>query len=329
MTGRTTRSRPYVPVHPSMAPSQLTPPGADAAHRHRSVHAGAPADDERPPRAPGAVTFELWGQKGWFRQDVAGVSHHLRVIEEVCRAAAPSDSRDPGAVVVTVTLLPEPDNPHDRHAVSIRSGGRVMGYLPREDALRYSPVLLRLADQGLCGEVQARVWSGQHDDYVGETLSGQPRYESVSYASVSLDLDEPHLLVPGNLPPDGAHEVLPIGQSIQVHGEQDHLAALIPFVGPRGEQWVYVSLHELVEQLPRSTRTVLEVRIDGARVGQLSPKLSADLLPAIRFLDERGVLAAARGRTKGNRAAVEVTLHVQRAHQLGDEWFEDVSKRYG
>jgi collagen type III alpha len=36
--------------------------------------------------------------------------------------------------------------------------------------------------------------------------------------------------------------------------------------------------------MARSAREVVEVRVDDARVGQLTPKMSGELLPAIRHL---------------------------------------------
>ena len=38
----------------------------------------------------------------------------------------------------------EPDNPHDRNAISVRIGGSTVGYLCRDDARKYLPGLIRL-----------------------------------------------------------------------------------------------------------------------------------------------------------------------------------------
>jgi hypothetical protein len=140
---------------------------------------------------------------------------------------------------------------------------------------------------------------------------------------VRLDLAEPHMLVPANMPPSGDHRLLPIGNAIQVTGEEKYLDALAPLLRPEGECWAHVTLHEVVEQLARSSRTVLEVRVDGACVGQLSPKMSGELLPAIRYLAERDEVAAARAIVKGNRIKTEVVLYVARAHELPESWLSD------
>lgn len=56
------------------------------------------------------------------------------------------DEHDRGAaldVVVTATLLPEPDNVYDSNAVAVLVDGEHVGYLPREVAKSYHTVLAR------------------------------------------------------------------------------------------------------------------------------------------------------------------------------------------
>jgi collagen type III alpha len=166
--------------------------------------------------------------------------------------------------------------------------------------------------QGWLPHVNARVWGAEWSEFDDRKTTFR--------GSVRLDLAEPHMLVPANLPPSADCRVLPTGGAIQVAGEENHLDALAPFLRPEGECWVYVTLHEIVEQLARSTRTVVEVRIDGARIGQLTPKMSGEVLPAIRHLATAGTTTAARAIVKGNRIKTEVVLHAARAHELPDSW---------
>jgi hypothetical protein len=119
--------------------------------------------------------------------------------------------------------------------------------------------------------------------------------------------------------------MLPVGAAIQVTGEEKHLDDLAPYLRPEGECWVHVTLHEVIEQLARSTREVVEVRIDGARIGQLTPKMSGELLPAIRHVAEQGDAAGARAIVKGNRIKTEAVLYVARAHELPDSWLGNTS----
>lgn len=116
--------------------------------------------------------------------------------------------------------------------------------------------------------------------------------------------------------------LLPRGAAIQVTGEESYLSTLAPLAGEHGESWIYVTLHELVKQLARSTRTLVEVRVDGAPAGCLTPKMSGELLPAIRHFTEQGLLTAARAMVKGNRLKADVVLYTARSGELPAEWLE-------
>jgi len=254
-----------------------------------------------------AIPFDLWGH-GWSSVDVVGESHYARSI----RGLLGADLKAGGAeIVTTVQLTPDPGNKFDRNAVGVWAGSRQLGHLSRDDALRYAPVLSALVAQGWAPQVPARIWASPGSDY-GDR-------DGFS-ASVRLELAQPHLLVPINAAPSSAHRMLPVGAAIQVTGEDQHLDAIVPWLRPEGECWVHVTLHEMTEQLARSSRTVVEVRIDDARVGQLTPKMSGELLAAIRHLGESGQLTAARAIVKGNRIKAEVVLYVARAHELPDSW---------
>jgi collagen type III alpha len=256
-----------------------------------------------------SIPFDLWGQRGYPHADIAGESHHAAAI----RGLFGDDFKPDGTeITVTGTLEPEPTNRHDRNAVAVRAGGALLGYLPRDDAAQYAPVLSALTASGWSPQVTARVWGSEWGDYDDR--------RTTFHGSIRLDLAEPHMLVPANMPPSGEHRVLPTGNAIQVTGEEAHLDVLVPFLRPEGECWAYATLHETVEQTTRSSRTVVEVRLDGARVGQLTPKMSGDVLPAVRHLAENGATTAARAVVKGNRIKSEVVLYVARAHELPDSW---------
>jgi collagen type III alpha len=255
------------------------------------------------------IPFDLWGQRGYPHADIAGESHYTQAI----RSLFGNDFKPTGSeIVVSAVLTPEPGNAYDRNAVGVWIGGNLVGYLQREVAARYAPILTHLTSHGWAPQVMARVWASEWDDYDGRhsTLRG----------SVRLDLAEPHMIVPSNLPPGGQNRMLPTGNAIQVTGEDKHLAQLVQWLRPEGECWVHATLHELVEQTARASRTLVEVRIDGGRIGQLSPRMSGELLPAIHHLAEEGMTASARAVVKGNRIKAEVVLYVARAHELPDSW---------
>jgi hypothetical protein len=271
-------------------------------------------------RAGVAIPLDLWGQRRWARVEVVGEAFYAPHI----RALFGASLKDRGEeLTVTVQLVPDPGNAHDRNAIGVWAGARQLGHLSREDAATYAPVLSRLAGQGWLPQVAARIWASEYQresyDYDrDEVVAG----DMVFHSSVRVSLAEPHMLVPVNLPPSDQHRLLPEGGAIQVTGEDKHLDVLSPLVPTEGEGWVYVTLHDVAEQLARSTREIVEVRIDGARVGQLTPKMSQELLPAVRHLAARGEAAAARAIVKGNRIKAEVVLHVVRAHELPDTWLE-------
>jgi hypothetical protein len=261
-----------------------------------------------------SIPFDLWGQRGWAGVEVAGESHYAKQL----RSLFGTEFKPGGVEIqVTVQLVPEPANKFDGNAVGVWSGSMQLGYLPREEAARYVSVLSALVARGWMPQVSARVWGSEWSDYDDRRTTFE--------ASVRLDLAEPHMLVPANMPPSGSHRMLPLGSAIQVTGEEKHLDDLAAYLRPEGECWVHVTLHEIVEQLARSTREVVEVRIDGARAGQLTPKMSGELLAAIRHLAARGETAGARAIVKGNRIKTEVVLYVARAHELPDSWLGDAA----
>jgi hypothetical protein len=259
-----------------------------------------------------SLPFDLWG-RGWSSVDVVGESHYAKSIRGLLGADLTADGAE---VVTTAQLLPEPHNTFDRLAVGVWAGSRQLGHLSREDAPRYAPVLSALVARGWAPQVSARIWAAQWSGFGADGGFS---------ASVRLELAEPHLLVPMNAPPSAPHQMMPVGGAIQVTGEERHLDALVPWLRPEGECWVYATLHETTEQLARRSRTVVEVRIDDARVGQLTPKMSGELLAAIRHLSENSLATGARAIVKGNRIKAEVVLYVARAHELPDSWLTAVA----
>ena len=81
----------------------------------------------------------------------------------------------------------------------------------------------------------------------------------------------------------------------------NHHEAIAPFLVREGDCWVIATLHRSELGGNRAVKSVTEVRIDGAKVGVLTPKMSSETLPAVDFLAEQGAVAAVRARVKGNR----------------------------
>ena len=95
---------------------------------------------------------------------------------------------------------------------------------------------------------------------------------------------------------------------MQVTGEDQHLDVLAPLVVGVGQAAVLATLHEVTEQRARSSKQVLEVRIDNQPVGRLTPTMSEHLLAAIRHAERSGVVLFVRASVRGNALKAEVTI---------------------
>jgi hypothetical protein len=214
------------------------------------------------------------------------------------------------------TRTDQPVRPRRRRGPHRRAAHR----LPPPRGRRPLPAFDEIHTSGRTPTVAARIWAADYTDWDDNAETTTTRFG----AGVHLALDEPHLLPPVNAAPPEPHVLLPHGSTIQVHDTAGHLDQLAAIPTGHGERWVIATLHHLHEELARSTRDIVEVRVDGARGGKMTPKMRGDLLPAVRFLADRHRIAAARLLVAGNRAAVTTTLYVGRAHQLEDGWFDEV-----
>jgi collagen type III alpha len=257
------------------------------------------------------VPFELWGQRGWAGVDIVGEAHYAEAIRDLFGDEFLPDGCE---LTASAQLVPEQWNRHDPNAVGVWVGGRQVGYLSRDDAARYAPALSKLVEEGWAPQVGARVWAAS--GYQGRAgITG----------SVRIDLAEPHLIVPANRAPEVAYQLLPFGNAIELTGEEKHLDALLPWLRPEGECWVHVTLHEVHEQSGPGTRELIEVFLDDAPVGRLSPRMSGELLPAVRHLASYGRLTVARAMVRGNRIKIEVVLHAARARELPESWLAAIA----
>jgi hypothetical protein len=259
---------------------------------------------------PQTGQFEVWGQRGSYNVDVVGESFHQRQIRGLLPKRLGADSVE---VLVPVGLVHNPRNRHDSNAVEVQAATGLVGHLSHEDAARYAPVLAGFRRDGLTAMTTARVW--------GRDRKHQGTGRKELFASVRLDLREPHMLIPANKPPAGLYQILPLGSAIRVTGEEGHMAAISPYLNVAGECWVHATVHETTDAAARSSKALAEVRIDGNTVGRLTPKLSGDMLPAVQFLAGRGEITCVHAIVKGNSLKAEVVLYALRAHELPAGWF--------
>jgi len=255
--------------------------------------------------------YDIWGQRGWASVDVVGESFHGPAIRAMFGSGKlPEDGSE---LLTDVHLVHNYLNVQDRNAVEVHGETGLLGHLSREDAARYAPVIDNLQGRGLIATTNARVWGRDGTNW--ET--GKPAF----VGSVRVDLPEPHMMFPHNQPPPEAHQLLPCGSAIRVTTVVDNYReATGPYLCSAGECWVYATIREVVDQGPRTSKQLAEVRIDGRSVGRLTPKMSSDMLPAVQFLSERGFATAVRAIVKGNQLKSEVILYAARAGDLAQEW---------
>ena len=101
----------------------------------------------------------LNGRTGGFIR-VVGESQYQDAIKDVVKDLL----RDGDRYETTAVLTGEPNNPHDANAIAVYlEGGGMVGYLPRDEALAYQPLLQRLAKQKKVAACRALIFGGTKD----------------------------------------------------------------------------------------------------------------------------------------------------------------------
>lgn len=260
---------------------------------------------------PEATRIDISGSgEPWF--NIVGENYRS---EAIAATIGEYPARDVEVVRNAVAeLVPEPDNPHARsgRAISVRVGGRVVGYLPDVEAPRYWDLVCRFIGSWQVPVVRANIWA--------VTRWSAQRNRDELHANVRLALPDPELAFPENGAPARPHRRLPIGRSIAVQGEEQHFEELSPYCRDGQPSLVAVTLHPIEVKKARSVVTVVEVRLDGERVGQLLPAASESLLRLIAEVEDQGLVTAAWARVTGSRFAAQIELLVQKPQEIPDQW---------
>lgn len=258
--------------------------------------------------------YLLAGSNGHANTEVAGEFARVDSIHKAI-GRKPKLDEEIELTDLVAALVPEPSNPHNRNAVMVQINGQHVGYLEKEDAARYQPVIRQVWDAGFVAATGTRVWVSARESWDSKKL----KY----VARVTLALNEPHLLVPLNDPPVEEYSILPWGHGLQVTGEEHHQDVLANYTNAQGEGLVLVTLDVISGGTAKAPKDIVEVRVDGRRIGQLTPGSSQHFVPTIRHLtsDCRAVVAWAR--VKGNAIAAQVTLQATKAHELSADWFAE------
>ncbi|MGB7963714.1 MAG: HIRAN domain-containing protein [Propionicimonas sp.] len=267
--------------------------------------------------APGLVELELWSRNRWANAEVAGASFHEEGIRKLFPKPFGSGSRE---LTTRAALVPEPSNKHDRNAVMVVAGGQHVGYLAKEVAPYYQPIIERLRQRGFRAVTDCTIYAYEREDWLGTDRRGRDLTKRVLSATVRIVLDEWWMCVPANLPPNPPHVQLPQGSALQARKEENHQASLRPLLRPEGEAWAYATLHVVSDLSTRTPKDLVELRIDGQRVGELTPMMSSEYIPIIRQLEEVGRCTAARVIVKGNHMKADVVLYAAKTGQLDAQW---------
>jgi collagen type III alpha len=251
------------------------------------------------------TVFELWGGSG-SSVEVVGEAHYRRELAALYKSARRRPGQDFNTEAV---LVAEVGNVHDENAVRVDVEGHTVGYLAREDAVRFRPALARLVLERRAPVVKARVWATNDDG----TWRGR----------VTLNLGDPDAILPANARPAEPAAELPEGRTIKVTGVQECLDVLGPMVVAGRKAALWCTLHALTIKMPRSEKRVAEVRIDGQPIGTLTPATSKDLLTVVDRADTLGRTVLAHGFLSGNSLTVSMTLSVPRTSDLTEEWISE------
>lgn len=215
---------------------------------------------------------------------------------------------------IVTFLVPEPTNPYDRNAVMVWMNGYHVGYLDKDNAKTFQPVLNKIVAAGYCPSTSGRLWGA------ARVNGGQLRYHL--YARVALT--DPARLVPSNNPPRVPYSLIPWGAGVQVTKESDHLAELYEHLNG-ADSLAIATLHPAQHTLKSGiVRTYVDVRISNAKVGQLTPAMSEKFLPTIQHLNNLQLEAAVWARVKGSALAIEVVLQALKAHEIPAEWLSQI-----
>ncbi|MDO4899000.1 MAG: hypothetical protein Q3965_06775, partial [Rothia sp. (in: high G+C Gram-positive bacteria)] len=208
-------------------------------------------------------------------------------------------------------LVPEPDNPHQAHAIAVYVDDLKVGRLTEEDSAIYWNPVGRVVVSGYEPMAQLQLRA------VLRRVDGETYIES----SGSLSLSAPGSLFPLNQAPTQA-TLLPQGPSMKVLDEKDYSEYLHSILPPSGEGRLILSLENNQIKHPdgRVTDSV-EVLHDRKVVGRLSTQISEQLAPIIRYAYDHGKLTSAWGTIRGNSFELSLTVQAARPSDIADEWF--------
>jgi hypothetical protein len=264
-----------------------------------------------------------WSEK-LRHQNIVGESFHEAAFKALATSYGHRSVPEHGIEITEApaAIVREPDNPYDSDAIAVWIDGQyLVGHLPRDVAAQYAPRLDSL-DRGTYLQVPARIWIGQRHDWGGSIGPGVTGLRG----SVTVQMPEPDGIVPYNDLPDEPHTVLPWGRPVQITGEEKHMDVLRTFALGSDPRHVAATLHVIQE--PRRTGDsvcVIEVRLDGARVGVMTKAMSDQITDLVTYVAGKGRTPVARAIIKGSDLRAGVAVHVARTSEVPQKWLDSVA----
>lgn len=204
---------------------------------------------------------------------------------------------------VNLQLVPDPTNPYGANAVAVWCEGWHVGYVPSGKSAELQPVIENI---GMSLEVPGRIWARLDGSKV--------RARAYFHINATSELD-PH----GN-PPTDREALLPDGARMQVIGEENFTSILAPHVPDSGEIMAWLRLKIDYDFRPNSAKKRVNVYLDEEQIGWLSDVQSANMLPLVEYVNERGKVAVAKGVIGGSPLKAEAVLYVARAADVTRDW---------
>lgn len=240
--------------------------------------------------------------------EVAGTNYRRYEMKQALRITDPSRYERETTIAA---LIPEPDNPHDPQAVSVRVNGNVIGYLPREELRSWTPIIHRIVASGFIPETRCYLnWSPAYEDHI----------EEGGFAGATVTLPKPHLAIPLNNPPLNS-TLLPPGGSSQVIKEEEHFDVLFNYVPPAGEALLYLEFKLGTRVLKNGQeRATVFVYLDGEHVGELSTVTGKKFEPVLRHAADLKRAVVVSGTIKGSALTASLTFRAAKADELSDAW---------
>ena len=237
----------------------------------------------RPSRRPASEAVEP-EVRGWFNVDVVGESNYVDNIRKIARGKTESFSN--------ATLVLEPSNRYDKNAVRVDISGLTVGYISKDEALNYHPLLKLLNSSGTNMTFPSRMyWDGEE---VG---------------SVSLQIDEPEFVVvvnANNLPANAVR--WPYGGRVQVTKESDHASAIgkiLDLAYVEGRCAAFLELR-CEEEVPG--KQVVSVYFSDEKVGELSSQMGKKFWPGLVGVCSSGKPLVVSAQVVGNSLVAEIVL---------------------